>query len=148
LWSSVGIVVRITIGPGIFRPPAELVLIRASALAGIAVAFGDYLLRTVGVDPVMHDVAARSLSVLAIAFAAGVNVGGADLRATVVGISRAAKFSALVLLVITSFALGAAAVYRLRRRRPDLPRPSRVIGTRSSRRSSSPQSSGSSSMPW
>ena len=28
---------------------AELVLIRASALGGIAVAFGDYFLRTVGV---------------------------------------------------------------------------------------------------
>jgi len=52
LWSSVGIVVGITIGSGIFRSPAgiaQLVLIRASALGGIAVAFGDYFLRTVGV---------------------------------------------------------------------------------------------------
>ena len=42
----------ITIGSGIFRSPAgiaQLVLIRASALGGIAVAFGDYFLRTVGV---------------------------------------------------------------------------------------------------
>jgi len=78
----------------------------------------------------MHYVAVRSLSALVIAFAAGVNVGGADLGATVVGISTAAKFSALVLLVIASFALGAAAAYRLRRRRPDLPRPYGVIGYR------------------
>src|SRR5436190_1032158 len=113
LWSSVALVIGITIGSGIFRSPAgiarqapnplvmiglwvaggaitlcgalslaeiaaalpetggiyaylreawgrraaflfgwsELVLIRASALGGIAVVFGEYLLRSVGVDP-------------------------------------------------------------------------------------------------
>src|SRR6184192_3922599 len=117
LWSSVALVVGITIGSGIFRSPAgiaqkvpnpmlmiglwilggavtlcgalsvaelaaalpetggfyaylregwgrpagflfgwsELVLIRASALGGIAAVFGDYFLRTFGVDPVMHS---------------------------------------------------------------------------------------------
>src|SRR5213596_1625803 len=124
LWSSVALVIGITIGSGIFRSPAgiaqkvpsptlmlglwigggaitlcgalslaelaaalpetggfyaylregwgrlaaflfgwsQLVLIRASALGGIAVAFGDYCLRTFGIDPVAHFIAARSLS--------------------------------------------------------------------------------------
>src|SRR5919109_1850744 len=136
LWSSIALVVGITIGSGIFRSPAgianqapnpllmiglwvaggiitlcgalslaevaavlpatggiyaylreawgrrsaflfgwaELVLIRASALGGIAVVFGEYLLRSLGVDPVEHYVAARSLSATAIAFAACANI--------------------------------------------------------------------------
>ena len=41
---------------------SELVLIRASALGGIAVVFGEYLLRSLGVDPVEHYIAARALS--------------------------------------------------------------------------------------
>src|SRR5437763_16175660 len=124
LWSSVALVVGITIGSGIFRSPAgiaqkvpnpglmialwvvggvvtlcgalslaeiaaalpqtggiyaylreawgrraaflfgwsELVLIRASALGGIAVVFGEYLLRSFGIDPTAHMLAARGLS--------------------------------------------------------------------------------------
>src|SRR5471032_3590286 len=127
LWSSVGLVIGITIGTGIFRTPAriatlvpspllvlgvwvfggavtlcgalslaelaaalpqtggfyaflregwgrlagfcfgwsELVLIRASALGGIAVVFGEYLLRSIGIDPVEHYVLARGLSAAA-----------------------------------------------------------------------------------
>src|SRR5437870_4831721 len=168
LWASVGLVVGITIGSGIFRSPAgiarlapnplamlglwivgglitlsgalslaelaasvpetggfyaylregwgrlagflfgwsELVLIRANALGGIAVAFGDYSLRTFGVDPVMHFVAARSLSAAAIAFAAGVNIVGVNLGAAIVGVSTIAKFSALALLAVAALALG------------------------------------------
>src|ERR671927_415617 len=130
LWSSVALVVGITIGSGIFRSPAgiarlvpnpllmlglwvgggvitlcgalslaelaaslpqtggfyaylregwgrlaaflfgwsQLVLIRASALGGIAVVFGEYLLRSLGVDPVEHVALARGLSAGAIAF--------------------------------------------------------------------------------
>src|SRR5213080_937353 len=128
LWSSVALVIGITIGSGIFRSPAgiaqkvpsptlmltlwiagglitlcgalslaelaaalpetggfyaylregwgrpagflfgwsELVLIRASALGGIAVVFGEYLLRSLGVDPIDHFVLARALSAFAI----------------------------------------------------------------------------------
>src|SRR5437667_2994009 len=170
LWSSVALVVGITIGSGIFRSPAgiaqkvpspllmlglwllggvitlcgalsvaelaaalpetggfyaylregwgrlpaflfgwsQLVLIRASALGGIAVAFGDYCLRTFGVDPVTHFIAARSLSAGAIAFAAGVNIVGVDLGAAIVGVSTIAKFSALAILVAASLLLGAS----------------------------------------
>jgi len=167
-WSSVALVVGITIGSGIFRSPAgiarqapdplvmlglwvvggaitlcgalslaevaaalpetggiyaylreawgrraaflfgwsELVLIRASALGGIAVVFGEYLLRSIGIDPTVHVLLARGLSAGAIAFAAGVNVRGVDLGALVVGIATWAKFAALTLLVLASFVLG------------------------------------------
>src|SRR5947207_308997 len=170
LWSSVALVVGITIGSGIFRSPAgiaklvpspllmlglwigggaitlcgalslaelaaalpetggfyaylregwgrlaaflfgwsQLVLIRASALGGIAVAFGDYFLRTFGIDPVTHYIAARSLSAGAIAFAAGVNIVGVDLGAAIVGVSTIAKFSALAILVLAALVLGGA----------------------------------------
>jgi amino acid transporter len=168
LWSSVALVIGITIGSGIFRSPAgiaqkvpsprlmialwvvgglitlcgalslaelaaalpetggfyaylregwdrrtaflfgwaELVLIRASALGGIAVVFGEYLLRSVGVDPVEHYVAARGLSAGAIAFAACANIVGANVGAAIVGVSTLAKFSALVVLVGASFIFG------------------------------------------
>src|SRR4029078_11104933 len=49
---------------------AELILIRASALGGIAVVFGEYLLRSLSIDPVEYYVVARALSAGAIAFAA------------------------------------------------------------------------------
>jgi amino acid transporter len=169
LWSSVALVIGITIGSGIFRSPAgiaqkvpspalmlslwvvgglitlcgalslaelaaalpqtggfyayiregfgrrsaflfgwaELVLIRASALGGIAVVFGEYLLRSTGIDPVEHYVAARALSAAAIGFAAFANIIGANVGAAIVGVSTFAKFMALVLLVGASFALGA-----------------------------------------
>jgi basic amino acid/polyamine antiporter, APA family len=170
LWSSITLVVGITIGSGIFRSPAgiarqapnplvmlglwvaggiitlcgalslaeiaaalpetggiyaylreawgrraaflfgwaELVLIRASALGGIAVVFGEYLLRSISIDPTVHVLLARGISAGAIAFAAAVNVRGADLGALVVGIATWAKFAALTLLVLASFVLGGA----------------------------------------
>jgi basic amino acid/polyamine antiporter, APA family len=168
LWSSVALVIGITIGSGIFRSPAgiarlvpnpllmlglwvaggvitlcgalslaelaasmpetggfyaylregwgrlagflfgwsQLVLIRASALGGIAVAFGDYFLRSFGVDPVTHVLAARGLSAGAIAFAAGVNIIGVNLGAAIVGVSTVAKFSALAVLIVAALVLG------------------------------------------
>lgn len=170
LWSSVGLVVGITIGSGIFRSPAgiaqkipdpevmlllwvvggaitlcgalslaelaasmpetgglyaylregwgrlaaflfgwtELVLIRANALGGIAVVFGEYLLRSVGVDPVEHWVAARSVSAAAIAFAAAVNIRGTNLGALIVGVATWAKFAALTILSGAAFLIGSS----------------------------------------
>ena len=170
LWSSVALVVGITIGSGIFRSPAgiarqapnplvmiglwvvggaitlcgalslaeiaaalpetggiyaylreawgrraaflfgwsELVLIRASALGGIAVVFGEYLLRSIGTDPTAHVMLARGLSAGAIVFAATVNVLGANLGALIVGVATWAKFAALAVLVLASFLLGAS----------------------------------------
>jgi APA family basic amino acid/polyamine antiporter len=168
LWSSVALVVGITIGSGIFRSPAgiaqkvpdpqlmlllwitggaitlcgalslgelaaalpetgglyaylregwghlaaflfgwsELVLIRANALGGIAVVFGEYLLRSLGVDPIENYVLARSLSALAIAFAAIVNIRGANIGALIVGIATWAKFLALAVLAMSAFLIG------------------------------------------
>lgn len=168
LWSSVALVIGITIGSGIFRSPAgiaqkvpdpttmlllwiiggaitlcgalslgelaaalpetgglytylregwgrmpaflfgwaELVLIRANALGGIAVVFGEYLLRSVGIDPVEHYVVARSLSAAAIAFAAAANIRGAHVGAFIVGIATWAKFTALAVLALSAFILG------------------------------------------
>jgi amino acid transporter len=168
LWSSVALVVGITIGSGIFRSPAgiaqkvpdprlmlmlwviggavtlcgalslgelaaalpetgglyaylregwgrlpaflfgwsELILIRANALGGIAVVFGEYLLRSLAIDPVEHYIVARSLSAGAIAFAAVVNIRGATLGAFIVGIATWAKFLALAVLAFSAFLLG------------------------------------------
>src|SRR5438067_4984850 len=168
LWSSVALVVGITIGSGIFRSPAgiaqkvphpsvmlalwvlggaitlcgalslgelaaalpetgglyaylregwgrvpaflfgwsELVLIRANALGGIAVVFGEYLLRSIGVDPVEHYIFARCLSAAAIAFAAAANIRGANIGAFIVGIATWAKFGALLVLAVAAFVLG------------------------------------------
>jgi APA family basic amino acid/polyamine antiporter len=168
LWSSVALVVGITIGSGIFRSPAgvarlvpnplymlglwvaggvitlcgalslaelaaalpetggfyaylregwgrlagflfgwsQLVLIRASALGGIAVVFGEYLLRSLGIDPITHYLAARGLSALAIAFAAAVNILGVNLGSAIVSVSTVAKFAALAVLVVASLVLG------------------------------------------
>ncbi|HEY7292925.1 MAG TPA: amino acid permease [Vicinamibacterales bacterium] len=170
LWSSVALVVGITIGSGIFRSPAgiaqkvpdpgamlflwilggaitlcgalslgelaaslpetgglyaylregwgrlpaflfgwsELVLIRANALGGIAVVFGEYLLRSLGVDPIEHYIVARSLSAAAIAFAAAANIRGANVGAFIVGIATWAKFTALAVLALASFLLGSS----------------------------------------
>jgi basic amino acid/polyamine antiporter, APA family len=170
LWSSVGLVVGITIGSGIFRTPAavarllpnptvmlgawvlggiitlcgalsvaelaatlpetggfyaylregwgrpvaflfgwsELVLIRANALGGMSIVFGEYGLRTFGVDAAAHPFAARGLAAAAIACAAAANIVGANIGAFIVGWSTAAKFAALALLAGCAFALGGA----------------------------------------
>src|SRR5262245_57667524 len=86
---------------------SELVLIRANALGGIAVVFGEYLLRSLAIDPVEHYVAARSLSAAAIAFAAAANIRGANLGAFIVGIATWAKFLALAVLSLSAFLIGA-----------------------------------------
>jgi APA family basic amino acid/polyamine antiporter len=85
---------------------SELVLIRANALGGIAVVFGEYLLRSIGVDPVEHWIGARCLSAGAIAFAAAANIRGASIGAFIVGIATWAKFAALVVLALSAFLLG------------------------------------------
>ena len=171
LWSSVALVIGITIGSGIFRTPAgvarlsrarwrclplwaaggaitlcgalslaelaaalpetggfyvylregwgrlagflfgwsQLVLIRASALGGIAVVFGEYFLRSISAStPSSTIVAARGLSAAAIAFAAAVNIVGVNLGAAIVGVSTVAKFSALAVLVAAALLLGGA----------------------------------------
>jgi amino acid transporter len=87
---------------------SELVLIRANALGGMAIVFGEYALRTAGVDPATHVVTARAIAAAAIAFAAATNIRGIALGARVVGFSTAAKMTALAVLALSAFALGGA----------------------------------------
>ena len=171
LWSSIGIVIGVTIGSGIFRTPAgiatrvpdpelmlavwllgglislcgalsvaelaasmpqtggwyvylregwgrllgflfgwsELVLIRASAVGAIATVFGEYFLRSIGIDPAVNERTADYLSATAIVFASLVNVRGIRYGAAIAGASTVAKFGALAFLVLASFALGGGA---------------------------------------
>jgi APA family basic amino acid/polyamine antiporter len=171
LWSSIGIVIGVTIGSGIFRTPAtiatrvpdpglmlfvwvlggaislcgalsvaelaaslphtggwyvylreacgrlaafllgwaELVLIRASALGAISTVFGEYLLRSLGYDPAAYGRTTDYVAAAAVIVAATVNIPGVRLGAAVAGVSTAAKFGALALLVMVSFALGGGA---------------------------------------
>ena len=104
---------------------SQLVLLRASALGGVAIVFGEYLLRALGVDPVSHVIGARALAAAAIALAAATNIVGMALGAAVVNISSAAKFLALGMLIAAAMALGGAhggrvrsLVGRCRRRAP------------------------------
>ena len=168
LWGSIGLVIGITIGGGIFRTPAgiasrvpdpvfmmgvwvlgglivlcgalafaelsssmpetggmyvylregwgrpyaflygwaQLVLIRAAALGGISSVFGEYFLRVIGIDPRMHPAWADYLAAGAIIIASVTNIVGVQLGALFAGISTVAKFGALALLVLLSFALG------------------------------------------
>ena len=170
-WSSLGLVVGITIGSGIFRTPAsiaarvpdpmlllgvwligglislagalsvaelaatypytggwyvylregwgrlagflfgwaELVLIRATANGAIATVFSEYFLRSMGYDPAAHGRTADYVAVIAIVGAATINIRGVRLGAALAGVSSAAKFSALALLVATSLAFGGGA---------------------------------------
>jgi amino acid transporter len=85
---------------------AELVVIRASALGGIAIVFGEYFLRSLGVDPVIHSNPARALAAGAIVFAATANIVGARVGATIVGVSTIVKFAALGAIIIASLLLG------------------------------------------
>jgi len=87
---------------------SELVLIRASALGGMAIVFGEYALRTAGIDPATHVAAARMIAAAAIGFAAAANIRGVALGAGVVGFSTAAKIAALAAIALSAFALGGA----------------------------------------
>jgi APA family basic amino acid/polyamine antiporter len=168
LWSSIALVVGITIGSGIFRSPAavarhvsspaammggwiaggmltlcgalsfaelaaalpqtggfyaylregwgrraaflfgwtQLVVLRASALGGVAIVFGEYSLRALDIEPGTHVIAARTLAAAAIVLAATLNILGTRLAAAVVNISSTTKFLALGLLIAAALALG------------------------------------------
>jgi APA family basic amino acid/polyamine antiporter len=85
---------------------AQLVLIRAAALGGISSVFGEYFLRVIGIDPAMHPAWADYLAAGAIIIASITNIIGVQLGALFAGISTVAKFGALALLVLASFAMG------------------------------------------
>ena len=86
----------------------QLVLLRASAIGGIALACGQYTLRMPGVDPVAHAGTAQLVSAGAILIAAGANIVGARIGAAIVNLSSSAKFIALVGLGALALVLGGA----------------------------------------
>ena len=168
LWSSVALVIGITIGSGIFRSPAavarqvpspmlmlglwaagglvtlcgalslaelsaalpesggfyvylreawgprvaflfgwaQLVVLRASALGGIAIVFGEYLLRSLGLDPSARVYVARGVAAAAIALAATANITGVNVAAAIVSVSTIVKVSALLVLILVALVLG------------------------------------------
>jgi amino acid transporter len=88
---------------------SELVLIRASANGAISTVFSEYLLRSIGYDPSVDATATGYVAAAAIIAAAIINIRGVQVGAMVAGASSAAKFGALALLVLASFALGGGA---------------------------------------
>jgi basic amino acid/polyamine antiporter, APA family len=86
----------------------QLVVLRASAIGGIALACGQYSLRMLGIDPVENGTTAQLVSAAAIVIAASSNVVGARIGAAVVNISSSAKFIALVGLAAVALMLGGA----------------------------------------
>lgn len=86
----------------------QLVLLRASAIGGIALACGQYSLRMLGIDPVANAGTAQLVSAGAIIIAAGANIIGARIGAAIVNASSSAKFVALVGLAVVALALGGA----------------------------------------
>jgi amino acid transporter len=88
---------------------AELVLIRATATGAIATVFSEYCLRSMGYDPAARRRTADYVAVVAIVGAATINIRGVQLGASLAGVSSAAKFSALALLVAASVAFGGGA---------------------------------------
>ena len=86
----------------------QLVLLRASAIGGIALACGQYTLRMLGVDPSLHPLCAEMTAAAAIVVAASANILGARLGAAIVNASSSAKFVALVALGGVALLLGGA----------------------------------------
>ena len=85
---------------------AQLVLVRASALGGIASVFGAYALRSFGYDPAVHSLASNLIAAGVIVFAMAMNILGIRVGAAIVGLSTIAKYGALAVLVLLSFAIG------------------------------------------
>jgi amino acid transporter len=86
----------------------ELLVIRASALGAIATVFAEYLVRSLGHDPRLppygawvHDIAAAAIVVTA-AF----NYVGIRWSSILINVTTAAKYGALVVLVLLAFLAG------------------------------------------
>ena len=86
----------------------ELVLIRASALGAIATPFAEYLLRSLGYDPKLppYAGAVHYVAALAIALTATLNYVGVRWSSIVLNLTTAAKYGALLLLVLLAFLVG------------------------------------------
>jgi len=86
----------------------ELLVIRASALGATSTVFAEYLLRSLGFNPELpgYASAVHPLAAAAIAVTAAFNYVGVNWSAAVLNATTAAKYGALVLLVLVAFAAG------------------------------------------
>jgi len=86
----------------------ELVLIRASALGAISTPFAEYLLRSLGRNPALPENAGlvHYVAAAAIAITAALNYYGVRWSALVLNLTTAAKYGALLLLVLLAFLVG------------------------------------------
>jgi APA family basic amino acid/polyamine antiporter len=82
---------------------SELTIIRASALGAVSTVFAEYLLRLLRIDSPrgVHYVAAGAILLVAV-----FNILGVKLGALVQSLTTAAKYGALVILVLAAFAIG------------------------------------------
>jgi basic amino acid/polyamine antiporter, APA family len=95
-------------GPAFLYGWSELVVIRASSLGAISYVFAEYLLRLLGIPrpEAGYGIEVNLVAAGAIAAMATLNFVGVSWAAIAVNFTSAAKFGALVLLVIGAFALG------------------------------------------
>lgn len=87
---------------------AEITVIRGASVAAIASVFGDYLLRSLGVDPMGRTGTAHLIGACAIALTAAANIRGARLGAAITGVTTIAKYAGLLIVVSIAFAAGGA----------------------------------------
>jgi len=86
---------------------SELVLIRASAVGAIATVFGEYFLRSVGLEEFGQG-GADIVAVAAIVVAATANIRGVSWGAAIAGLSTVAKSGALLVIALAAWLAGSA----------------------------------------
>ena len=86
----------------------QLTLIRAASLGAVATVFSEYSLRSFGYPPDQHPHAADALAAGALLFATVANVVGVRFGTAVVGVSTAAKYLGLIVIVACALWLGGA----------------------------------------
>jgi basic amino acid/polyamine antiporter, APA family len=93
-------------GPAFLYGWAQLVLIRAAAFGGISTVFGDYCLRSFGVDPIAHAQLSHGIAAAAIVACAIANIVGVRFAASISLLSTFTKFGALTLVVLLAAFIG------------------------------------------
>jgi amino acid transporter len=84
----------------------ELVVIRASALGAIGTVFAEYLLRSLGYDPLRYAASVHYVAAGAIFVTAVFNYRGVRWSALILNLTTGAKYAALLLLVALAFGAG------------------------------------------
>jgi amino acid transporter len=89
---------------------AELSVIRAAALGALSMTFAEYFSRLLGSMPQEpgHADLVHAVAAAAIALTAAVNAAGVKLGAALQGVTAAAKYAGLLVVVVAAFAAGPA----------------------------------------